>query len=204
MSAATRGWPAPPVSVMNSLAGSLRSLRRATRLSSLALAIIAFLPTARAVDLTGDYESAGTIISTSLEHPGGPVSLHGLLALEFDLAFAQRLYGDTARVSIRQTASRFAIECRDASGGVTWGGEWRDGIGYAVENDQVKLEFRSAKRYGHDAFVFRLSTDPKRNVLVLSVRRVTPSPFGPGETELGVFCFPTLPPARNAPAPRSK
>ncbi|MBI2512633.1 MAG: hypothetical protein HYV96_11690 [Opitutae bacterium] len=184
---------------MNSLAGSLRSLRRATRLPSLVCAIVALLPAAHALDVTGDYESAGTIISTTLEHPGGPVSLHGLLALEFDLALAQRLYADTTRVTIRQTASRFAIECRDASGGVTWGGEWRDGVGYAVENDQVKLEFRSAKRYGHDAFVFRLSTDPKRNVLLLSVRRVRPSSFGPGETELGVFCFPMLPPARGAP-----
>lgn len=184
---------------MNSLAGSLRSCRRVTTLSGLALALVALSPAARAVDLTGDYESAGTIISTSLEYPGGPVSLHGLCALEFDLALAQHLYADTARVSIKQTASRFAIECRDAGGSITWGGEWRDGVGYTAENDHVKLEFRSAKRYGHDAFIFRLSTDPKRNVLVLSVRRVRPSSFGPGETELGVFCFPTLPPARNAP-----
>jgi hypothetical protein len=183
---------------MNSLVGSLRFPRRAIRLSGLALALVALVPTARAIDVTGDYESAGTIISTTLEHPGGPVSLHGLLALEFDLALAQRLYVDTTRVSIRQSASRFAIECHDASGGVTWGGEWRDGVGYAVENDQVKLEFRSAKRYGHDAFIFRLNTDPRRNVLLISVRRVRPSSFGPGETELGVFCFPTLPSVRNA------
>lgn len=198
MSTAKRGWAAPPVLAMNSLAGSLRSCRRATTLSGLALALVALSPTARAVDLTGDYESAGTIISTNLEYPGGPVSLHGLCALEFDLALAQRLYADTARVSIKQTASRFVIECRDAGGGITWRGEWRDGVGYAAENDQVQLEFRSAKRYGHDAFIFRLSIDPKRNVLVLSVRRVRPSFFGPGETELGVFCFPTLPLAKPA------
>lgn len=181
---------------MKSLAGSLRSFRRATTLSGLALAIASLSPPARALDITGDYESTGTIISTSLEHPGGPVSLHGLFALEFDLALAQRLYADTTRVSIKQTASRLAIECRDASGGVTWSGEWRDGVGYTAEDDLVKLEFRSAQRHGHDAFFFRLSTDPKRNVLVLSVRRVRPSSFGPGETELGVFCFPTLPPAK--------
>lgn len=184
---------------MNSPAGSLRLLRCVTELSGLVLTIASLSPIARAIDITGDYESTGTIISTSLEHPGGPVSLHGLLALEFDLALAQRLYADTTRVSLRQTASRFAIECRDGGGAVTWRGEWRHGIGYAVEDDRVKLEFRSAQRYGHDLFVFRLSTDPKRNLLVLSVRRVRPSSFGPGETELGVFCFPRLPSARNAP-----
>ncbi|WP_415908653.1 hypothetical protein [Oleiharenicola sp. Vm1] len=72
-----------------------------------------------------------------------------------------------------------------------------------VEDEAVKLEFRSAKRYGNDAFVFRLANDPRRNLLVLSVRRITPSTFGPGEKELGVFCFAVLPPAPKSPRRRT-
>jgi len=189
---------------MKSLAGSPKHAGRATRWCRCALVFLTSLPLVRAVDVSGDYEATGRIIASALEPPTGGVSLHGLLALEFDLALARQLFADTTRVTIRQTAARFLIECRDAAGAATWRGEWQHGVGYVVEDEAVKLEFRSAKRYGNDAFVFRLANDPRRHLLVLSVRRITPSTFGPGEKELGVFCFAVLPPAPKSPRPAGR
>ncbi|WP_415908652.1 hypothetical protein [Oleiharenicola sp. Vm1] len=83
---------------MKSLAGSPKHAGRATRWCRCALVFLTSLPLVRAVDVSGDYEATGRIIASALEPPTGGVSLHGLLALEFDLALARQLL-PTPRVS---------------------------------------------------------------------------------------------------------
>jgi hypothetical protein len=156
----------------------------ATAAVCLALAYAA----ARAVDVTGAYENFGRIVSAETETAGGTVSLQGLLGLEFDYTLARALHAQTSRVELTQTDSIFRIECRDLDGAQTWSGQWADGVGYAREEGQVNLIFRS-KRYENDGFIFQLRLVNERKMLLVEVRRIVSTWFGPVEKPVGVFLF---------------
>lgn len=163
------------------------------------LALLALAGRARAVDVGGVYENLGTVVSREDGPPGdGTVTLHGLLALEFDLALGRKLYADTAQVEVTQLDSLFRIECRDAGGTRTWSGQWKYREGYARTEDQVNLIFRS-KRYENDGFVFFLRTVNERKMLLVEVRRITTSWLGPAEKPVGVFLFDRVPAKTAAP-----
>ena len=151
------------------------------------------LVSARAVDVGGVFENLGTVVSLEGEPKGdGTVTLHGLLALEFDLALGRKLYADTARVELTQLDPLFRIECQDSAGTRTWSGQWKYREGYARTEDQVNLIFRS-KRYENDGFLFILRTVNERKMLLVEVRRITSTWFGPVEKPVGTFLFDRVP-----------
>lgn len=153
-----------------------------------ALSLAASLPAARAIDVSGVYENSGSVASGDSPQTTGTVSLQGLLGLEFDFALANTRHAQTSRVEVTQTGTLFRIVCREAGDAVAWSGQWKTGEGYAAENGQVRLVFRS-KRHEPDGFFFLLSTAREGQLLVVEVQRVTPTWFGPVVKPMGLFVF---------------
>jgi hypothetical protein len=146
-------------------------------------------------DVSGTYENVGTVVSTALASAENGVPLRGLVGLEFDLPLARALFSATDHVTITQAADTFAIECRDADGGLTWNGRWDRGYSYGVEAGQVKLLLR-AKRYGQDGFLFLLSPVSDQKLLLVEVQRIQTTYFGPVMKPIGTFLFERRPDAR--------
>jgi len=55
---------------------------------------------ARAVDLSGSYENAGSMVSPGSAAEAGIISLQGLCSLEFDHALTRALHTQTDRVVV--------------------------------------------------------------------------------------------------------
>lgn len=144
--------------------------------------------TLRAVDVSGTYENAGSMVSPDSAAATGTISLQGLCSLEFDHALTRALHTQTDRVVVRQADSTFSIECKDRDGAVTWSGRWARDAGYGVDPGQVNLLFRS-KRFEFDGFLFSLSLAGDGQLLLVDVRRVNTTPFGPVAKPIGVFLF---------------
>ena len=147
---------------------------------------------ARAVDVSGTYENAGSMVSPDSAAASGTISLQGLCTLEFDHALTRALHTQTDRVVVRQSDSAFIIECKDRDGAVTWSGRWERDVGYGVDPGQVNLLFRS-KRFEFDGFLFSLSQVGDAQLLMVDVRRVNTTPFGPVAKPIGVFLFNRVP-----------
>ena len=172
-----------------------RSVPTGSRIRPLAVSVLLATVAwneARAIDVSGVYANSGTVVAADPGPAAGAVSLQGLLGLEFDLALANALHSQTSRVEVRQTASIFRMVCKDVDGVVTWSGQWKMGEGYGVEEGQVNLIFRS-KRFENDGFQFALSMASGDNLLLVDVRRVTSTWFGPVVKPIGVFLFSRLP-----------
>lgn len=144
--------------------------------------------TLRAVDVSGTYENAGTMVSPGTETDVGVISFQGLLGLEFDHALTRALHAQTSRVVVRQTGTTLTIECKDLDGVTTWSGQWTKGVGYAVEPGQVNLVFRS-RRFEHDGFLFTLRPAGDGQLLLVDVRRINTTWLGPVAKPIGVFLF---------------
>jgi hypothetical protein len=141
-----------------------------------------------AVDVSGTYENTGSMVSPDSVASSGTISLQGLCSLEFDHALTRALHTQTDRVVVRQSDSAFIIECKDRDGAVTWSGRWARDAGYGVDPGQVNLLFRS-KRFEFDGFLFSLSLAGDGQLLLVDVRRVNTTPFGPVAKPIGVFLF---------------
>jgi hypothetical protein len=162
------------------------------RLLLISLFAAAIWSAARAVDVSGTYENAGSMVDPGTEPAAGVISLQGLLGLEFDYTLTRALHAQTDRVVMRQSDSTFIIECKDLDGHTTWSGQWSRDQGYGVEPGQVNLLFRS-KRFQFDGFLFSLSLAGDRQLLLVDVRRVNTTPFGPVAKPIGVFLFNRVP-----------
>jgi hypothetical protein len=150
---------------------------------------------ARAVDVSGTYENAGSMIGAP---PGaGATSLQGLLGLNFDHELTRAIHSETSRVEIRQTDSQFGIVCRKDDGTVAWSGYWQRNVGYDWDRDKVSLLFR-APRFKEDGFLFKVSLVGDRRMLLVDVIRVNTTYFGPMGESLGTFIFDRVPDARVA------
>lgn len=147
-----------------------------------------FAVAARAVDVSGVYENAGTVVSTTLASPEAGVPFRGLVGLEFDLPLARALHSDTERVTLTQVAGTFTMRCTDAAGAETWTGQWERDRGYGIEGNQVKLIFRS-KRFADDGFLFLLTPVGDETLLQVEVLRVHSTFFGPVGKPIGTFLF---------------
>jgi hypothetical protein len=150
------------------------------------------LCSARAVDVSGTYENTGAMVGPDSADAAGTISLQGLLELEFDYPLARARHAQTDRVVVRQTAATCTIECKDLDGATTWSGQWRSGVGYGVEAGQVNLLLRS-KRFEFDGFLFSLSLAGDRQLLLVDVRRINTTTFGPVAKPVGVFLFNRVP-----------
>jgi hypothetical protein len=143
---------------------------------------------ARAVDVSGTYENAGSMVRPGSPAEAGIISLQGLCTLEFDHALTRALHTQTDRVVVRQSDSAFIIECHDRDGAVTWSGRWARDMGYGVDPGQVNLLFRS-KRFEPDGFLFSLSLAGDGQLLLIDVRRIKTTWLGPVGEPIGVFLF---------------
>lgn len=141
-----------------------------------------------ALDLSGTYEAAGTILQAEDGPAGGKVSLHALFALEFDHGRAATIHSLTTKVIFEQADGAFRVKCLDADDEVMWKGEWRRLAGYDFDADKVKLLLR-AERFGHDGFLFLLSNDGKKDLLVVEIRRIVTTWYGPVFKPVGTFYF---------------
>jgi hypothetical protein len=160
-------------------------MRRLFLAGLLAIAAIARL---HAVDVSGVYENAGTLVGPASPAEAGPISLQGLLGLEFDYALTRTLHDQVDRVVVKQAELTFTIECKDRDGATTWSGRWQLNKGYGMEGDRVKLLFRS-KRYPDDGFYFTLNTLNEGKLLAVDVQRINSTWFGPVLKPVGTFLF---------------
>jgi hypothetical protein len=149
---------------------------------------------ARADDLSGAYLDAGSAAAApgEPEQATAPVSLQALLTLEFDRNLAGPQFSPASRIEITQTDTFFRIICKDSFGAETWTGQWKMGQGYGTEDGKVQLIFRS-KRHEPDDFLFLLGSTGKDKMLVVEVRRITPTAFGPAAKLQGMYVFERLP-----------
>lgn len=154
--------------------------------------------TARAVDVSGTYENAGSVISTTTASSKGDVPFRGLLGLEFNLTLARALHSDVDRVEISQEPDSFTIRCFERDGKESWNGRWERGFSYGVDEKQVKLVFRSPGRFGDDGFLFLLSPITERRLLLVEVYHIKSTSFGPGMKPAGSFLFERVPETRAA------
>lgn len=143
---------------------------------------------ARAVDVSGTYENAGSMVAPGSAAEAGTISLQGLCTLEFDHALTRALHAQTDRVVVRQSDSTISLECKDRDGATVWSGQWKRNEGYGVDQGQVNLLFRS-KRFEFDGFLFSLSLAGEGRLLLVDVRRVNTTPFGPVAKPVGSFLF---------------
>jgi hypothetical protein len=146
----------------------------------------------RAVDVSGTYENAGSMVGPGSEAEAGIISFQGLCSLEFNHTLTRALHTQVDRVVVRQADSSFIIECKDRDDAVTWSGRWQRDIGYGVDPGQVNLLFRS-KRFEPDGFLFSLSLAGDGNLLLVDVRRVKTTWLGPVGQPIGVFLFNRVP-----------
>lgn len=144
--------------------------------------------TLHAVDVSGTYENAGAMVGPGSAAEAGIISFQGLCTLEFNHTLTRALHTQTDRVVVRQTDSVFIIECKDRDGAVTWRGRWERDAGYGVDPGQVNLLFRS-KRFESDGFLFSLSLAGNGQLLLVDVRRIKTTWFGPVAQPAGVFLF---------------
>jgi hypothetical protein len=147
---------------------------------------------ARAVDVSGTYENAGAMVGPGSAADAGIISFQGLCSLEFNHPLTRALHTQVDSVVVRQADSYFIIECKDRDGAVTWSGRWERDAGYGVDPGQVNLLFRS-KRFEFDGFLFSLSLAGDGQLLLVDVRRVNTTPFGPVAKPIGVFLFNRVP-----------
>jgi hypothetical protein len=144
--------------------------------------------TLRAVDVSGTYENAGSMVGPGSAAEAGVISFQGLCNLEFDHALTRALHTEIDRVVVRQSASTFSLECKDRDGATTWSGQWSRDVGYGVDPGQVNLLFRS-KRFESDGFLFSLSLAGEGQLLLVDVRRIKTTWLGPVGQPIGVFLF---------------
>jgi len=154
----------------------------------LAVAGLFAVATARADDLDGVYENAGSLVASRTTEAPGPISFQGLLELNFDYVLTRALHSETNRVTLRRTATHFTIQCLDADGKVTWSGRWEKGDGYTVEDGRVDLTFHNA-RLKYDSYVISLQPVPQRDILLVEVKRFNATPLGPSVQPVGSFLF---------------
>jgi hypothetical protein len=148
--------------------------------------------TLHAVDVSGTYENAGSMVSPDSAEESGAISFQGLCSLEFNHALTRALHAQTSRVVVTQTGGTFTIECKDLDGVTTWSGQWTKGQGYGVDPGQVNLLFRS-KRFEFDGFLFSLRLAGDGRLLLVDVRRVNTTWLGPVAKPIGVFLFNRVP-----------
>lgn len=154
--------------------------------------------TAPAVDVTGTYENIGAVVSTALPSAEGDIPFRGLVGLDFDLPVMRLLHSGTDRFELEQRADGFIARCFEADGTESWNGRWDRGTSYGVDDKQVKLVFRSPRRFSDDGFLFLLSPAGNGALLLVEVYRIKSTSFGPGMKPLGSFVFARLPDARVA------
>lgn len=150
---------------------------------------------ARAVDVSGSYENAGSMIAAA--PATGDISLQGLLGLNFDHELTRAIHCETSRVEIKQTDSQFGIVCKKDDGTVTWSGYWQRNVGYDWDSEKVSLLFRTP-RFKQDGFLFKVSLAGNRRMLLVEVLRINSTYFGPMGESLGTFIFDRVPDARVA------
>lgn len=146
----------------------------------------------RAVDVSGTYQSLGTVVTSSSMASRSDVSLRGLLGLEFDQPLACALYAGTARIVLTQTDSTFKISARDEDNNEIWNVRWQRDLGYDFDQKQVKLLF-SSKTRKDDGYLFLLSLAGDERLLLAEVIDVHAGTFGPTGKPIGVFAFERTP-----------
>jgi len=159
------------------------------RLLRAAFAGAALLATtaARAGDLDGVYENTGSLVAAATPD-SGTISFQGLLELNFDYTLTRALHGATNRVTIRETATHFKIECLDADDHVTWTGSWEKGAGCTTGDDRVDLTFHNSQ-LKYDSYVLSLQPVPQRDLLLVDVKRLNATLLGPSVQPVGTFVF---------------
>lgn len=155
--------------------------------SWLAIAGLFAIANLRAAEVSGVYENFGNLVSSDATPASSRVSFQGLLELNFDYDLTRALHAETSRVVLRQTASRFTIECRDGDK-VTWSGRWEKGSGYSAEEDRVELTFHNAQ-LKYDSYLFSLQPVAQRDLLLVEVKRINATTLGPNVQTVGTFIF---------------
>jgi hypothetical protein len=145
------------------------------------------------VSIAGSYENEGTVIASASAYRG-PVTLRGLLGLEFDHALGVLRHAHISRVEINQRDDSLRIDLFDDWDQNDWHGRWRNNGGFEANADGVKFLLRSVQ-HREELILFTVTPVNAGAALLVRVQFVHASMFGPSGTEIGVFYF-----ARREPA----
>ncbi len=140
------------------------------------------------LDLSGDFDDGGTVV-TAGENPASETpSLGAILQLAFDPKAASTIHEQTALVRLKQTGDALAVETIDADGQVIWRAKWLEGEEYSRTEHSVTLRFRSP-RSPSDEVLLVLEPAAGNRLLQVSVQLREATLFGPRVTSKGVFLF---------------
>lgn len=140
------------------------------------------------VNLSGDYEDGGTVVSASSDFAGREPSLAAMLQLVFDAKIASALHDQTARVTLKQTERDLDIEIRDRDDTVAWHGHWRAGAEYQQQGAAIVLRFRRDRPMADEVFI-TLEPAADNRLLQLTVQRVEATVLGPSVRDRGTYLF---------------
>jgi hypothetical protein len=159
---------------------------RLLMLAGLAVAVMRAAPPE--LELTGDYDDEGTVVTAAPDQPPGVVSLHALFSLEFVPGLARLLHDQTGAVKLHHEGSVLRAEVINREGEAIWRATWKQGEGFAVRDGRAILHFKPG-RFGNDEFVLILSTITTHRLLQVEVQRLKPTFFGPVFQPVGTYLF---------------
>lgn len=165
----------------------LRRLPLLAAALALLLGAVASVSAAPAVSVAGTYDSEGTTVQTESGYDG-PVSLRGLLALDFDFAGGVRLHSDITAIEIAQDEKQFSIRALKEDAKPEWSAKWLRNGGFEATPDGVKFLIRPARKEEH-FFMFTASLLNNGAALLIKIERIQSSPTGPVGAPIGTFLF---------------
>lgn len=139
-------------------------------------------------ELTGVFEDVGTIAVAPPGEPPKVVSLHALLAAQFNPELARLLQVDTGEVRLKHTEGLFEAEITNRDGEVAWRMAWRRGEGYGLRDGRVVLRHKAARESEPD-YLLLLDTVTAYKLLQVEVQRLKPTVLGPQAEPMGTYLF---------------
>lgn len=140
------------------------------------------------LELTGNYDDAGTLVTAAPDQAPGVVSLHAMLSLEFVPGLARQLQDQTDQVRLVHEGAEIRVEVVGRDEETLWRATWKQGQHYALRDGRVYLHLKPG-RFGNDEFMLVLSSVTEHRLLQLEVKRMKPTFFGPVYQPMGTYLF---------------
>ncbi len=146
----------------------------------------------KTVDLTGDYEDSGSVVSATSDEMAQEPFLSALVRLEFDSKLAAIYHDQTARIRIKHVPGSLEIQIIDRDGEVSWRGQWGERTGYVQRGSSVVLRFRRESP-ANEEVLFTFEPVASRQLLQVTVQRIETTILGPMVRQKGEYLFPRMP-----------
>jgi len=145
--------------------------------------------TATATDISGVYHDKGTVLSSAVpEQVEQEVSLHALLALEFDPEAGRVVHDETSRVDLVQASDEIVIRAHLEKSRVSWRTEYL----YEAEKGSIhgpRVIVNTRKPGEREVYTFMFELLENTDHLLITVYRVSPTIVGPSGKAIGSYLF---------------